>query len=364
MRGGKCPRSWAILLSMSSPRDNTSKSAARRWPHFCPLPTAHSKPNCMAARSAQRAVRGNQMHRSGQRHRSIPTLIVDKSALFRAGLIHILAGTRFRVMAGCPTLKDIQKSAWDSHGCLALISLDEGARAVLSEVSFLRAQHEDLHFVVFSDRFDLEELLIAVASGVDCYLLKNEISSDALLQSLELVFFEETIVLQGFAQRLRRQMAPEKQVLSLSDYLATYSQYSRSQDPVEPPQAADYVVQLSTKEQLTLLHLTQGASNKQIARELNIAEATVKTHVKALLHKIGVRNRTQAAVWAINHPGQSHLDAVKPLKRSTGLPVLLDRLGGLGLDVVDQSAVARSAEPDVHAVTPNPPPANGRGSSL
>jgi hypothetical protein len=47
------------------------------------------------------------------------------------------------------------------------------------------------------------------------------------------------------------------------------------------------------------MHLTQGASNKHIARELNIAEATVKVHVKGLLGKIGVKNRTQAAVWAM-----------------------------------------------------------------
>ena len=147
-------------------------------------------------------------------------------------------------------------------------------------------------------------------------------------------------------------MAPEKQVLSLSDYLATYSQYSRSQDPVEPPQAADYVVQLSTKEQLTLLHLTQGASNKQIARELNVSEATVKTHVKALLHKIGVRNRTQAAMWAMDHLVPSHLERGKSSEGSRDLSMFLARLG---LDPAEEPAAAPQARPTAQAIVGSPP---------
>jgi two-component system nitrate/nitrite response regulator NarL len=45
----------------------------------------------------------------------------------------------------------------------------------------------------------------------------------------------------------------------------------------------------------------QGAPNKVIARKLDVAEATVKVHIKAILRKIRVANRTQAAMWAVNH---------------------------------------------------------------
>jgi two-component system nitrate/nitrite response regulator NarL len=47
--------------------------------------------------------------------------------------------------------------------------------------------------------------------------------------------------------------------------------------------------------------LTQGAPNKVIARKLDVAEATVKVHIKAILRKIRVANRTQAAMWAVAH---------------------------------------------------------------
>ena len=52
---------------------------------------------------------------------------------------------------------------------------------------------------------------------------------------------------------------------------------------------------------MILAQLIGGASNKHVARELNIAEGTVKVHVKSLFRKIGVDNRTRAAMWAIDH---------------------------------------------------------------
>jgi len=66
------------------------------------------------------------------------------------------------------------------------------------------------------------------------------------------------------------------------------------------PQSHD-TPQLSTREKFVLKCLTEGNSNKTIARRINIADATVKVHVKAILRKIRVHNRTQAAIWAMNN---------------------------------------------------------------
>ena len=65
---------------------------------------------------------------------------------------------------------------------------------------------------------------------------------------------------------------------------------------------------LSPREKLILRCIIEGDSNKCIARKIDIAEATVKVHVKAILRKIGVQNRTQAAIWGINHGSQTHLE--------------------------------------------------------
>ena len=239
------------------------------------------------------------MPRARQKHASVATVIIDASALFRAGVMHILAGTQFRIVAGCSGLDEVPPNALNGHRCLALISLDNDARAVLSQVPSFKAQHEYLRVVMLSDRFDPDEFLTALEFGCGGYLLKNEISPDALLKSLELILMGSTIVPHGFIQRVRGQL----QSGSNGKQPETELQYAPLQLSIESPRT-DEIGRLSNREQTILSQLTQGASNKHIARGLDIAEATVKVHVKSLLRKIRVSNRTQAAMWAINHLGR------------------------------------------------------------
>ena len=63
---------------------------------------------------------------------------------------------------------------------------------------------------------------------------------------------------------------------------------------------------LSPREKAILSCLIDGNSNKSIARKIDIAEATVKVHVKAILRKIRVQNRTQAAIWGMNNGSLVH----------------------------------------------------------
>ncbi|MBL0408620.1 response regulator transcription factor, partial [Microvirga aerilata] len=58
---------------------------------------------------------------------------------------------------------------------------------------------------------------------------------------------------------------------------------------------------LSPREAEILRSLMRGEPNKVIAKRLDVTEATVKVHVKAILRKVGAANRTQAALWATNH---------------------------------------------------------------
>jgi two-component system nitrate/nitrite response regulator NarL len=65
----------------------------------------------------------------------------------------------------------------------------------------------------------------------------------------------------------------------------------------------DVARSLSRRELVILRTLTEGASNKIIARKLVITESTVKVHMKAILRKLRLQNRTQAAIWARTHLG-------------------------------------------------------------
>ena len=69
----------------------------------------------------------------------------------------------------------------------------------------------------------------------------------------------------------------------------------------EATRAAQLACPLSPRELAILRKLPTRATNKAIARDLGIAEATVHTHLKNLFQKLGVHNRTEAALWAVNH---------------------------------------------------------------
>jgi two-component system nitrate/nitrite response regulator NarL len=201
--------------------------------------------------------------RSGKRRQLVPIVIIDRSALFRAGLVHILAGSRFRVRANCSSLSDLSENVLGAKHSVLLISLDEEKAAVMPQVASLTER--GLRVIVLTEQFRPEELVAAITAGAAGYFLKNEISPDVLVKSLELVLLGGVIIPQGLTRRRRMMLGACR-----------------------------------NREQTVLMQLTQGASNKHIARELNIAEATVKIHVKSLLSKIRVNNRTQAAMWAMN----------------------------------------------------------------
>lgn len=61
------------------------------------------------------------------------------------------------------------------------------------------------------------------------------------------------------------------------------------------------LIPLSSKEMVVLRCLAKGYANKEISRSVGITEATTKVHVKAIMRKLGVTNRTQIAVWAVRH---------------------------------------------------------------
>jgi two-component system nitrate/nitrite response regulator NarL len=114
---------------------------------------------------------------------------------------------------------------------------------------------------------------IAPLSGVLTY----ELSADAFIRSLQLVCSGERVVPLDLVQK---RTGP-----------ATPSSGAGPRDPVH----------LSPREWDVLRQLVGGHSNKVIARQLGMMEATVKVHLKSLLRKIRVDNRTQAAIWALGH---------------------------------------------------------------
>ena len=192
------------------------------------------------------------------------TILIEANRLFRQGLKHLLADTRFAVEAEFSTTEQAIEGAVAS----GLVIVGEGG-----DLQQLRSAYPEARIVVLASDFAVDALRDAMNAGADGYLMKD-VSPEALLQSLELVMMGEKVF-------------PTNLAAMLLDMNVIAPQHS--------------VRGLSPREQEILQALVTGSSNKLIAIKLGITEATVKVHLKTLLRKIDVNNRTQAAIWAMNN---------------------------------------------------------------
>src|SRR4051794_8911273 len=199
------------------------------------------------------------------------TVLIEPNRLFREGLKHLLNGTRFEVGAEFNTV-DLARAAAETAETPDLVI---SGQAVTDETD-LRALREGFptaRIVVLADDLSVEALRAAMGGGADGFLSKS-VAPEALIQSLQLVTLGEKVF-------------PTNLATMLLDMNVPGPQHS--------------IRGLSPREQEILQALVTGASNKLIAIRLGITEATVKVHLKTLLRKIDVNNRTQAAIWAMNN---------------------------------------------------------------
>src|SRR5688500_5001903 len=212
------------------------------------------------------------------------TILIEPNRLFRQALKHLLSGTGFEVGAEFNTV-ELALEAGDTGAAPDLVISgqpvkDEAELRALREV-FLTAR-----IVVLADDLSVDVLRAAMGGGADGFLIKN-VSPEALIQSLQLVMLGEKVFPTNLAAML----------LDLSS----------------APSPLNSVRGMTPREQEILQALVTGSSNKMIANRLGITEATVKVHLKTLLRKIDVNNRTQAAIWAMNN-GFSAEGAPAPIR--------------------------------------------------
>ena len=244
-----------------------------------------------------------RLHRSASRRVAIPTIVLDRNLLFRLGLIHLLAKTRFRVVADGASLRELPSRIANARHGLVLLGIDGETTEILAELAPLR--RAGFRVVMLGNRLDAQTLSVLLGASGQGYLLKDEISSEMLLKSLELVLLGAMVVPCGLVQCLIGGAPGEVELLlqpkAAEEGAPELPPLSTPPRLVPPPTESSATAGLSAREQAILERLMQGASNKHIARDLYIAEATVKVHVKSLLRKIQAKNRTQAAMWGINH---------------------------------------------------------------
>jgi two-component system nitrate/nitrite response regulator NarL len=217
-------------------------------------------------------------------------------------LKHVLRETRFRVCFECSDLGDVPETAIrDSQPSIILIGIGAAAEQDLSRIETLKRTHDHLLIVVLADGTGLESFLTAMDAGADSYVEKDYVPTATLVLALDLALSREAIVPLALMRVLKDRVRERPVAESVIDVNGKTDLSEHTAGQLAPDVLSYSDIGLSKRERMILWHLTQGAPNKQIARELLVAEATVKVHVKALLRKIRAKNRTQAAMWAIGN---------------------------------------------------------------
>jgi two-component system nitrate/nitrite response regulator NarL len=213
---------------------------------------------------------------------AVPTFILQRDGLFREGLRLILSGTRFRARACGIELDDLPEIPCD--GPVLFIVGDQAAIC-----SRIRDQYPLAFVVAVADESNPESLASALDDGANAALFSS-VSSDVLFSTLQTVIAEKLILIDARLWPLDLQpRAEERPALPVPNEF-----HLEGADELQATR------QLSSREIAILERIAHGDSNKHVARFFDIAEPTVKAHVKAILRKVGVSNRTQAAIWAVN----------------------------------------------------------------
>jgi len=212
----------------------------------------------------------------------IRVLVVDDHTLFRRGLTALLSrDARVQVVGDAADAGEAQRRAQELQPDLILLDNHlPGVRGV-DALTALQDAVPHARIVMLTVSEDETDLAAALRSGAAGYLLKT-IEGDALISAIERAVRGESVI------------ATEMTGKMISAYLGTAAPNGVAAAPVPPsPLAA-----LSSREREILRGIAQGASNKEIGRELGIAETTVKVHVQNVLRKLHVSTRVHAAVIA------------------------------------------------------------------
>ena len=201
-------------------------------------------------------------------------LIVDDHPLFRKGVAQLLAlDDRFEIVGEAASGDQGYDLALSLKPDLILLDLNMKGMSGLDTLKAIKAADLDARVLVLTVSDQEEDVIAALRAGAEGYLLKD-MEPEELLANLRNAAQGRTVVSERLVAMLAHALRAEPRVAA------------------EPGA-------LTAREQAILARIAEGKSNKLIARELDIAEGTVKVHVKHLLKKLNLRSRVEAAVWSV-----------------------------------------------------------------
>jgi two-component system nitrate/nitrite response regulator NarL len=203
--------------------------------------------------------------------------IVDDHPLFRRGLIQLLSTIpHFNLIGEASCGKDGIALVKRTRPDLLLLDLNMKDMSGLDVLKEVKNGDLDTRVIMITVSDQAEDLVAALRNGADGYLLKD-MEPEQMVESLQSAAAGKLIISEALTHILAAAL--------------------RGQNRPESTQEAD----LTDQEVRILERIATGMSNKVIGKELDIAEGTVKVHVKHILRKLNLKSRVEAAVWAVEH---------------------------------------------------------------
>ncbi len=208
-------------------------------------------------------------------------LLIDDHTLFRSGLETLLERHGIKVAAAVGDGREGLEKAKELQPEIVLLDMRMPDMNGLEVLNALRRKGLTMPIVMLTTSNEEEDLVECLRNGAQGYLLKD-MEPTELVEALREIVNGKTIV------------APE-----LAGVLARVVQGDGGLTVDTPKAEANPFAELTPREKEILCLLAEGQSNKVIARNLGISDGTVKLHVKAILRKLDVHSRVEAAVMAV-----------------------------------------------------------------
>lgn len=203
-------------------------------------------------------------------------LLIDDHALFRIGLQELLQRRGLSVVAALGDCREGIERVAETLPEVVLLDMrmpDMNGLEVLKE---LRERNLSMPVAILTTSRDEKDVIDSLQNGAQGYLLKD-MEPDELITALNDIVQGHTVVAKELTSILAKAVSGDTQAST-------------------PETVLD---ELTPREREILCHLAEGQSNKVIARNLGISDGTVKLHVKAILRKLNVHSRVEAAVIAV-----------------------------------------------------------------
>lgn len=206
--------------------------------------------------------------------RKIKLLIADDHTVVRKGLRSLLSGEKYGIEVAGEAGDGNQavEMAQQLQPDVILMDLVMPGKSGLEAIKEIKQRQPQARILVLTSYAEDENVLAAIRAGAYGFLLKDT-STEELVHTIHSVFADKLTLPQELTHILLRSQAESRETLSASDVL-------------------------TEREADVIRCIAQGMPNKQIAGQLSISTATVRSHVSSIMRKLNLENRTQLAIYA------------------------------------------------------------------